>query len=89
MLEDILERYGITKINLLELNLKSVNVFDDGEVVNDYIDNGRTDIITRKLLEPFVHENKEIVGYTMYDKYVFGREQQTMTKFALTLYYKN
>lgn len=86
-MKEILDRYRIEQEHLLYVEVKPVSVFVNNEVTEGYVDNLRCDIITKKVDVPFIHEGKEIVGYTFYDKYLYGREKQTSKKFALTLYY--
>ncbi len=86
-MKEILDRYRIKQEHLLYVEVKPVSVFISNEITEGYVDNLRCDIITKKLDASFIHEGKEIVGYTFYDKYLHGRENQTFKKFALTLYY--
>jgi len=86
-MEHILDHYKITMDYVLWIEVKPVSVFRDNEVEDGYVDNGRADIVTKKLDTPFQYEGKNIVGYTFYDKYLYGRENKTTKKFAFTLYH--
>ena len=54
--------------------------------VHSYVDNGRSDIVTERFKTPFEYEENTIVGYTIIDKYRYGRENGTWKKYAVTLY---
>jgi hypothetical protein len=53
-----------------------------------YVDNGRADIVTKRFESPIQYNDKTIVGYTIVDKYQYGRENKTWKKFTITLYEK-
>jgi hypothetical protein len=52
-----------------------------------YIDNGRSDIVTGCFDKPIKYEGHSIVAFTLIDKYLYGRENQTSKKNTVTLYY--
>jgi hypothetical protein len=58
------------------------------DLENYYVDTGRSDVMTRVFKVPTMHEDKTLVGYTMIDKYRYGREQNTSKKYELTLLYE-
>ena len=64
------------------------DTFQSGECSKySYVDNGRADIVTERFETPFEYDDGQtIVGYTVIDKYTYGREQQTSKKYSVTLY---
>lgn len=69
------------------ISIESKKIFEGDEVPkNSYVDNGRADIVTERFDPPIVFENKNIFGYTIIDKYLYGRENGTWKKYTVTLY---
>ena len=70
------------------LEIKSeYDTFQSGECPkHSYVDNGRADIVTERFESPVQYEGNTIVGYTLIDKYLYGRENGTWKKYSVTLY---
>jgi hypothetical protein len=90
-ISDLFKLINITEDNLISpIETQSETIFAGEHVPeNSYIDNGRADIITKTLKVPFIHDDRLIVGYTLVDKYSYGREMKTWKKYTLTIYYSN
>lgn len=86
-MKQILDKHNLTENLLLYTEVRPTSIFVDNEITEGYVDNGRCDIVTKKLNESFIHEGKEIVGYTLFDKYGYGYENNTYKRFVITLYY--